>query len=113
MAGGRLAYARLAAVGRGVRAIGSERALRGGSWNNNDQNTRAAYRNNNNPNNRNNNVGFRVAEPLSMGYRKCGDSTESLPRDERSPLRSPVSLQAGRAFAKSLLTNDAPPSGRR
>ena len=26
-------------------AIGSERALRGGSWNNNDQNTRAAYRN--------------------------------------------------------------------
>jgi hypothetical protein len=45
--------------------------VRGGAWNNNNQNTRAAYRNNNNPNNRNNNIGFRVAEPLSMGYRKC------------------------------------------
>lgn len=61
-----------AAVGRGVWATGSERALRGGAWNNNDQNTRAAYRNNNNPRNRNNNVGFRVVEPLSQGNRKCG-----------------------------------------
>jgi hypothetical protein len=37
------------------------RALRGGSWNNNQDNARAAYRNNNHPNNRNNNNGFRVA----------------------------------------------------
>jgi formylglycine-generating enzyme required for sulfatase activity len=36
------------------------RALRGGSWNNNQHNARAASRNNNNPNNRNNNIGFRV-----------------------------------------------------
>jgi formylglycine-generating enzyme required for sulfatase activity len=34
--------------------------LRGGAWNNNQDNARAAYRNNNNPNNRNNNVGFRL-----------------------------------------------------
>jgi formylglycine-generating enzyme required for sulfatase activity len=34
--------------------------LRGGAFNNNQQNVRCAYRNNNNPNNRNNNIGFRV-----------------------------------------------------
>jgi hypothetical protein len=36
------------------------RALRGGSWNNNENNARVSGRNNNNPNNRNNNIGFRV-----------------------------------------------------
>ena len=34
--------------------------VRGGSWNNNQNNARAAYRNNNHPDNRNNNIGFRV-----------------------------------------------------
>ena len=34
--------------------------LRGGAFNNNQQNVRAAYRNNNPPDNRNNNIGFRV-----------------------------------------------------
>ena len=34
--------------------------MRGGSWNNNQDNARAAYRNNNTPDNRNNNLGFRV-----------------------------------------------------
>lgn len=34
--------------------------LRGGSWNNNQNNVRDAYRNRNNPDNFNNNVGFRV-----------------------------------------------------
>jgi hypothetical protein len=38
--------------------------LRGGSWNNNNENNlRADYRNRNNPNNRNNNRGFRLARP--------------------------------------------------
>ena len=37
-------------------------ALRGGSWNNNDNNVRASNRNNNAPTNRNNNVGFRCAQ---------------------------------------------------
>jgi hypothetical protein len=36
------------------------RVLRGGAWNNNQNNVRAAYRNNNHPANRNNNNGFRV-----------------------------------------------------
>jgi hypothetical protein len=34
--------------------------VRGGFWNNNQDNARAAYRNNNHPDNRNNNLGFRV-----------------------------------------------------
>ncbi|HEX9924007.1 MAG TPA: hypothetical protein VGD99_15220 [Anaerolineae bacterium] len=34
--------------------------LRGGAFNNTDNNVRAAVRNRNNPNNRNNNNGFRV-----------------------------------------------------
>jgi hypothetical protein len=34
--------------------------LRGGSWNNNQNNARAADRNNNHPDNRNDNNGFRV-----------------------------------------------------
>jgi hypothetical protein len=33
--------------------------LRGGGWNNNQNNARSANRNNNTPNNRNNNVGVR------------------------------------------------------
>lgn len=40
---------------------GSNRVLRGGSWNNNADNCRVAYRNNNTPDNRNNNIGFRLA----------------------------------------------------
>ncbi len=39
---------------------GSNRVIRGGSWNNNAQNLRSAYRNNNGLGKRNNNVGFRV-----------------------------------------------------
>jgi len=34
--------------------------LRGGSWNNNDNNCRAANRNNNDPRNCNNNLGVRL-----------------------------------------------------
>ena len=39
---------------------GNRRVLRGGSWNNNQNNARAAFRNHNHPDNRNNNNGFRV-----------------------------------------------------
>ncbi|MBM3260519.1 MAG: SUMF1/EgtB/PvdO family nonheme iron enzyme [Candidatus Sericytochromatia bacterium] len=42
---------------------GSNRVIRGGSWNSDASNTRAANRNNNNPDNRNNNIGFRLASP--------------------------------------------------
>ncbi|MBP7205513.1 MAG: hypothetical protein KBA54_03240 [Candidatus Cloacimonetes bacterium] len=39
--------------------------LRGGSWNNNDNNCRVANRNNNNPDNRNNNNGLRLANAIN------------------------------------------------
>lgn len=40
---------------------GSNRVLRGGSWNNNATNCRVSNRNRNNPDNRNNNNGFRLS----------------------------------------------------
>lgn len=43
--------------------VTARRAVRGGSWNNNQTNARAAYRNFNAPDNRNNNIGFRLACP--------------------------------------------------
>jgi Sulfatase-modifying factor enzyme 1 len=39
---------------------GSNRVLRGGSWNNTSQNLRSANRNDNGPDDRNSNVGFRL-----------------------------------------------------
>ncbi len=45
----------------GTSSDGSNRVIRGGSWNNNARNCRAANRNNNDPGNRNNNLGFRLA----------------------------------------------------
>ena len=41
-----------------------QRVLRGGSWNNNQDNLRSANRNNNTTGNRNNNNGFRAASTL-------------------------------------------------
>ena len=40
--------------------MGSNRVIRGGSWNNNANYCRSANRNNNNLTNRNNHIGFRV-----------------------------------------------------
>jgi len=42
-----------------------ENVLRGGSWNNNENNLRSANRNRNEPDNRNNNIGFRCVLSLS------------------------------------------------
>ena len=53
---------------RGVGHKGTNRVLRGGSWNNPAENVRAAYRNRNDPSNRNPNYGFR----LSRAHRRCG-----------------------------------------
>lgn len=58
-------------------ASGSNRVIRGGSWNNNAQNARSANRNNNDPSNRNDNVGFRLA------------STGNLPDRCRSRMTPP------------------------
>jgi hypothetical protein len=47
--------------------------LRGGSFNNNDNNLHASNRNNNNPTNENNNIGFRVSEaPENQAAQACG-----------------------------------------
>ncbi|MEI6066546.1 MAG: SUMF1/EgtB/PvdO family nonheme iron enzyme [Methylococcaceae bacterium] len=46
---------------------GSNRVLRGGSWNNNARNTRSANRNRNNPDERNDNNGFRLALARTTG----------------------------------------------
>lgn len=54
------------AAGEGA-ASGSNRVLRGGSWNNNANNCRSANRNNNGPDNRNNNNGFRPVSTLWSG----------------------------------------------
>ncbi len=51
---------------------GSNRVLRGGSWNNNADNCRVANRNNNTPENRNNNNGFRVARSPQLNGRPDG-----------------------------------------
>jgi len=48
------------------------RLLRGGSWNNNDNNCRSANRNNNNPDNRNNNNGFRISRTPACWNRVMG-----------------------------------------
>ena len=47
--------------------------MRGGSFNNNDNNLHASNRNNNNPTNENNNIGFRVSEAPEMQVAQaCG-----------------------------------------
>ena len=55
------------------------KVLRGGSWNNNEENVRAANRNNNQPDNRNNNIGFRcVVEPgVNFSKARCLGSTDA------------------------------------
>ncbi|MBA3823198.1 MAG: SUMF1/EgtB/PvdO family nonheme iron enzyme [Ktedonobacterales bacterium] len=71
------------------------RVLRGGSWNNNPQNSRAAYRNNNNRNNWNNNRGFRVVRGDGMMEKRLASkSVHALCNDRRGhPISSPVRLR--------------------
>ncbi|MBK7963825.1 MAG: SUMF1/EgtB/PvdO family nonheme iron enzyme [Bdellovibrionales bacterium] len=60
---------------------GSNRVIRGGSWNNNAQNLRSGNRNNNGPGNRNNNVGFRLVSTSLNSARRCRPRIASvLPR---------------------------------
>lgn len=68
--------------------------LRGGSWNNNDNNCRVANRNNNNPDNRNNNNGLRVANAIfqfsagtgkTIFYRACDPDSPVSDPDAQAP----------------------------
>jgi len=60
---GRLLFVRGCAIlGYGHFSKGSDRVIRGGSWNSNARNVRAAYRNRNDPGNADNNLGFRPPE---------------------------------------------------
>jgi len=71
---------------------GRPRTLRGGSWNNNQENARVAARNDNNPDNSNNNIGVRVVgshglwgrPEMSRGSR-CGTEARA---DDRSARRA-------------------------
>ena len=52
--------------------------LRGGSWNNNQNNARCRIRNRNNPHNSNNNMGFRlVSHDFPLTGRQCHGSSEN------------------------------------
>ena len=59
----------------GVGQQGTNRVIRGGSWNNNARNVRAAYRNANTPDNRDNNLGFRLARALGGAGSRALDPT--------------------------------------
>ncbi|MFM7167784.1 MAG: SUMF1/EgtB/PvdO family nonheme iron enzyme [Planctomycetaceae bacterium] len=54
-----------AILGYGHFSKGSDRVIRGGSWNSNARNVRAASRNRNDPGNADNNLGFR---PLNSAF---------------------------------------------
>ena len=56
------------AFNKGQSQISTNRVLRGGSWNNNNDNIRCANRNNNNPNNDNNNNGFRLSNTIKREF---------------------------------------------
>ena len=64
---------------------GRATTVRGGSWNNNQNNARCAYRNRNTTWNDNNNLGFRLmvsiafSGPANPDIRRCGAAPESQP----------------------------------
>jgi hypothetical protein len=58
--------------------------LRGGSWNNNQDNARCVERNRNNPNNSNNNIGFRlVSHDFPLSGQQCHGSSEDAGRGQK------------------------------
>ncbi|MBP6601604.1 MAG: SUMF1/EgtB/PvdO family nonheme iron enzyme [Verrucomicrobiales bacterium] len=70
-----------------MRATGSNRVKRGGSWNNNAANCRSANRNRNTPENRNNNLGFRLAA--------APRETDGFPPRWNRPASSPTTSDRG------------------
>ncbi len=91
--------------GDGAGPAGSARRpgkLRGGSWNDNNQNARASYRNRNNPNNRNNNNGFRLVVVRLTPYGSLHRAAGSHPlRGATPPQVGP--FQQGRAAVQQGL----------
>jgi len=69
---------------RGERPMGSNRVIRGGSWNNDARNCRSAYRNRNWPENRNQNLGFRLARSSADGVDSLPDGTGRFPMPPRA-----------------------------
>jgi len=57
------------------------RVVRGGSWNNNDENLRSANRNNNDPGNSNNNLGLRLSSTSNLSARRIGFK-DSIPEQK-------------------------------
>lgn len=76
--------------------------LRGGSWNNNDNNCRVANRNNNNPDNRNNNNGLRLANAIDQA--RTGETNFCREREQiaqfcvRMPMASNDYIEVSRAI---------------
>ncbi|MBC8213046.1 MAG: SUMF1/EgtB/PvdO family nonheme iron enzyme [Candidatus Marinimicrobia bacterium] len=64
----------------------TNRVLRGGSWNNNDNNCRVANRNRNNPNNRNNNNGFRLVSQVSFLFELFEGIQLIMRKEESRPI---------------------------
>ncbi|MEW5939260.1 MAG: SUMF1/EgtB/PvdO family nonheme iron enzyme [Chloroflexota bacterium] len=72
------------------------RALRGGSWNNNDNNVRSSNRNRNTPDNINNNIGFRCARLFLSTLRpECAAFTDTARAPWRQVLAIPALVSAG------------------
>jgi Sulfatase-modifying factor enzyme 1 len=60
---------------------GTDRVIRGGSWNNDARNVRAAYRNANHPGNRNDNLGFRCLSSRGREYAFLNRPSPSPPHE--------------------------------
>ena len=70
--------------------------LRGGSWNNNQDNARCAYRNNNHPDNRNNNSHFGKKAVIPAGMQESSHrDVKPQDYDRLAVARSLPSLDAG------------------
>ncbi|NJN98787.1 MAG: SUMF1/EgtB/PvdO family nonheme iron enzyme [Anaerolineales bacterium] len=87
--------------------------LRGGSFNNNENNARCASRNRNNPDNRNNNIGFRVV--LSHIFRlRAGNTAGWPPLRGRWVRRRGILLKMARpvCLPRETVPPEEAPSGR-
>jgi hypothetical protein len=62
--------------------------IRGGSWNNNENNVRSANRNRNTPDNTRNNLGFRCARSLSRVSARAGIWLVAIHSETRPPKRA-------------------------